>query len=262
MKIKFVIGYPIKCCVSEWTQILEHKDEELLPDIKTFQLFKALELNSEIEPELIHSRKELKIHDAGLSWERFQRYKNHDSKSLQIEIDESISWISGLYKEASRIRQKLLLHPQIEEQLPNLILGNFVEPDYRGITYGCRGANVGDYESIDDFDENVEVNEITINISKRTSKNELTKYIDNNWEEIAKLLELLPEEKNFFISKRDVRIVELRDQKKLKYDDIADIIVEEFSLNDLEGSINEDTIKTAYTRAKAKINELANLQTG
>ena len=260
MKIKFLIGYPAKSFVTEWQEIKKLSKKEAVPNEDTFVLFKALELNKELEKELIKSRNNLHLPEIGVSWEEYKKRKDVKADHTKEELDEIIYFIHNYRKEIHRITRKMYLHPQVEEQLENLILGDFVEPYFRGISYGCNGANVEDYESIEDFDRNVEVDTVIIDITKKISKNELLKYIDNQWDEITRLLKYLPEVKHFYVSPRDMRIVELRDGQKLKYNEIAEKIIKEFSIDDINGSINEDSIKTSYKRAKSKIDELAKIK--
>lgn len=257
MKIKFLIGYPANTFATEWKEIKELSKTEPAPDEDTYLLFKALELNKSLEKELIHARRNLRLPENGLSWEEYKKRKDTKADHSKQELEDILYFLHNHDKEIYRIKRKLYLHPQITEQLENLILGYFVEPSFRGISYGCNGANVDDYESIEDFDKDVEVDQVLIDITKRTSKNELFKYINNNWKNITKLMDYLPEVKHFYISPRDMRIVELRDNQKLKYSEIAEQIIKEFSIDDINGSVNEDSIKTSYMRAKSKIDELA-----
>jgi len=257
MKIKFLIGYPAKSYATEWQEIKKLPKDEFAPDEDTFVLFKALELNKSLERELIHARKNLLLPENGLSIEQYINRKDTRANLSENELKDAIYFIHNYRKEIHKIRRKMYLHPQVEEQMDNLILGYFVEPEFRGISYGCNGANLEDYESIEDFDRYAEVDTVLIDMSKKVSKNELIKYIDSHWDKITKLLDFLPEVKHFYISPRDMRIVELRDNQKLKYSQIAELIIKEFSIDDISGSVNEDSIKTSYKRAKSKIEELA-----
>lgn len=257
MKIKFLIGYPAKSFASEWQEISRLGKDDIAPDKETFNLFKALELNNEIDKELKKARIKLRLPESGLNWEQYKQYKDTKAKHSKEELENILYFIRNHIKEISTIKRKLNLHPQIEEQLENLILGYFVEPNYRGIGFGCDGENVEDYESFNDFDKYTEVDEVFVSITKRASKNELHQFIDNNWNEINKLMSYLPTEEHFYVSPRDLRIVELRDRQKMKYKDIADVITNEFSIDDISGQINEDSVKTSYKRAKDKVDRLA-----
>ena len=88
------------------------------------------------------------------------------------------------------------------------------------------------------------------------TKNQFYKSIDKHWEFINKEIKKLSEFNNPYISDRDYKIVELRDEKKMKYSEIATQIVKEYGIDDYTGSVNEDSIKTAYKRTKDKINSI------
>jgi hypothetical protein len=49
----------------------------------------------------------------------------------------------------------------------------------------------------------------------------------------------------------------LRDTKKFSYREIADEIIKSLDIDDPDAKINEDSVKTAYKRAKSKIQSLA-----
>lgn len=262
MKIKFVIGNPAKFIASEWQEIKKMPKSEPTPDEDTYVLFKALELNKSLEKELILARRNLRLPDDGVTWEQYKKRKDPTSDASKKEIEDILYFIRNHVNEIHRIKRKLLLHPQVEEQLENLILGCFVETLFRGVGFGCNGTNVNDYESIDDFDKNVEVDMVLIDITKKISKNELLRFIDSQWEDISNLMNYLPKTKHFYISPRDMRILNLRDNEKLRYSEIADLIIKEYSIDNMKGSINEDSIKTSYKRAKNKVEELAKVMRG
>lgn len=257
MKIKFLVGYPIEAFVTEWSEIRKLSEKIPAPDEKTFILFKALELNQDLDFELKKSRKNLELPEEGLSWEQYEKWEIIPDKLTAFEREKRDNFYRYYPKEIDRILRKMHLHLQVQEQLHNLILGNFVEPDYRGIGYGYSGTNADEYESMDDFDDNTEIDTVSIMMTKKVSKNELIRFINKSWSDIDKLLGFLTEIGSVYISPRDLRIVELRDSQKLKYNQIAEQIVEEFSIDDINGTINEDSIKTSYKRAKDKIQNLA-----
>lgn len=92
-----------------------------------------------------------------------------------------------------------------------------------------------------------------IRIFHPVSKNYLHRLVDSIWKHSKKEITHLPKFNIVNISERDLRIVELRDKNNMKYADIATQIQKEFRLDNSEGSINEDSIKTAYKRARSKI---------
>lgn len=260
MKIKFLIGFPAKYCVSDWQQIKELSEEELIYDEQSFLLFKALEHNHDLDRELIKARKKLRLPDIGLTWDEYRKRHDPSRDSSEQDSNNALFFIRHSFDVVRKVREKMILHPQVEEQLSNLIQGYFVEPTYKGVAFGCSGANVELDAKTGNLVDDAEVDTVSIHITKRASKNEVVKFIDKNWSGISELLDLLPDEKHFFISRRDLRIVELRDKSHFKYSEIADVITKEFNIDDFVGSVNEDNIKTSYARAKKKIDELALLR--
>ena len=256
MKIKFVVGSPAKYCTSYWNEIQSLSKIEVGPDEEAYILFKALELNHELDRELHISRNKLGIPMNGISWVEYKRLHgvNIPKDTTDEETSKVLSFLKSYPNEISRISRKLKLHPLIFEQLKNLILGDFVEPYPRGIGYG---TNVDDVDYNGKVFQDGDVESVQIHVNKRATKNEVLKSIERNWTEIERLINLLPLNNDFYVSNRDIRIVGLRDKEKMKYKDIAEKIIKEFSIDNIEGSINEDSIKTSYKRAKAKIVELA-----
>lgn len=254
MKIKFIIGVdPEVTCASEWNEILKYAKEYPTIDEKGYALFKALERNKELEREIKISRKALNIPENGLTWKQYIK-GNPRNKTTKKELDWWLYFIKNYHTEIKRINRKLILHPIIYEQLKTLILGDYVEPFYRGLGYGTNVDELGDDGEI--FQDG-DVESVIIYISKKVSKNELLKFISQQWKELTKLMNKLPDDINLYISKRDLRIVELRDNFGMKYSKIAEKIVQEFQIDNFEGTINEDSVKTSYKRAKEKIQILA-----
>lgn len=99
-------------------------------------------------------------------------------------------------------------------------------------------------------------NRFVIEVYHPVSKNYLHKLVENIWKYSGEEINNLPKFNAINISDRDLRIVELRDEKKMKYIDIANQIEKEFKLNNKDGFLNEDSVKTAYKRAKKKITSL------
>ena len=257
MKIKFLIGYPAKSFATEWKDIENFSKSELTPDEDTYILFKALELNKDLDKELIKARKNLHLPENGLSWEEYKKRKDTKADQSKKELEDILFFIRNRDKEIYRIKRKLNLHPQVDKQLNNLILGYFVEPLYQGVGFG---TNVDDIDDKGKIYQNGDVESVMIYISKKISKNELHKFVDKFWSEISKLLELLTVGEHFFVSSRDIRIVDLRDNLKMKYKDIVEKIIIEFNIDNLDSSINEDSVKTSYKRAKEKITLLAQIK--
>lgn len=238
---------------TEWSEIQKYAQEHTTPDEETYILFKALEKNKEFEKEIIKSRIRMGIPPEGFSWKEYQKFHNVKRNVNPKEIDVYLNFIRSYPKEIERIRRKMKLNLMIERQLHDILMGNFIQPYFRGLGYAP------DIELDEDLDEvpNGDVESVTIHISKKIKKNELIKFIEESWSGIERYILKFPEEGRFFISVRDLRIIELRDDFKLKYKDIADQIIKEFNILNVDGNINEDSIKTAYKRAKQKISSLA-----
>lgn len=100
-------------------------------------------------------------------------------------------------------------------------------------------------------------NSLTLTITTAVSKYELLKYIERNWNGISKDLKSLQVSPSVYLSDRDKRIIILRDKEQLTYRAIADRIIDELGIDNADGSVNEDTVKSAYNRAKKKIQSLA-----
>lgn len=89
---------------------------------------------------------------------------------------------------------------------------------------------------------------LSINIHHNVTKNVLIQYIKKNWDTLQKehLSTFLTKE-TFWANKRDLRIAELRMGGKT-YAKIADQIQKEYNM-----SMDNDEVKTAYSRIKPKI---------
>lgn len=244
---------PVIAAESEWSEIQKYSKEHLTPDEETYMLFKALEKNKDFEKEIIKARVRIGIPPEGFSWEEYKKFHDYKRNIDPKEIEIYLNFLRSYPKEVERIRRKMKISMVVERQLKDIILGNFIEPYFRGIGYAP------DIELDEDLDEipDGDVESVTIHISKKIKKNEFIKFIEENWPDIEQYILKFPEEGRFFVSIRDLRIVELRDEYKLKYKDIADRIIKEFGIVNYGGSINEDSIKTAYKRAKQKISSLA-----
>lgn len=264
MKILFLIGYPPKYEASNWKEIVRYSNDYIAFDEEFYQIIKALEYNEEFEREVIKSRIRLKIPDVGYAWREYQKISDYSRKDVSdIEIAKMLFLIRTIPKEVSRIIKRLKLNKRIRSELKDIILTSSVcSPDYLSdIHYWLEPDDR--FELMDD-DEKEEAKEIiksfNIAFTRKVTKNELIKFIENNWSNFKKRMELLPEKERYYISERDLRIVELRDKKNFKYGDIASQIIKEFLLDNIESTVNEDSVKTSYKRAKRKIVALAKSQ--
>ena len=181
----------------------------------------------------------------------FSDYYNQDFEMLcntssKAKTNEYKKWLKRVHEEGERIYKKLHLPEVVKTNIPSIIIGNFVGPTIDKIEIG--GENLS---------------YLTLTIKARVTKNELIRFIEAQWPTIAKYhLPYLPDRPSFYISPRDLQIVDLRDEQKLSFRRIAEAIVKEFNIDDPEGKINEDSIKTAYRRAKQKIAALTKRSKG
>ncbi len=250
MKILFLINDPPLYAVSEWEEIKKYQKEGyyLTPTQETHSLVKALEQNTEFEKEIIKARRNIGIPEEGIDWKEYRdSYNPTNAKKLnEKERKNRLDLFMKVVKEMMRIRGVLDLDYFVTNQLRHLIYGNFVYPEYPYIAYGytpvSEGNELGEY-----------LDDVFIRVHSQVSKNELLAYIENRWEDIGNLIHNLPPKPDYYISERDRRIAILRDKDKLSFSEITNRIVEEFKIDDSEGKVNEDAVKTAYRRAKLKI---------
>jgi hypothetical protein len=248
MKILFLIGSNHIYAVKTWDEIKKFKDSgHLTPSKDYYSIFKTMEQNIEFVHEILTARHNVGLPDAGISWDDY--YKNYYLKSIatydEKESQKFQDFFSKLNSEAKRIVKDKKPHDYIAEQIENLIIGGFVAPKDIPITFEAI--------QVDEQDPSQGNSEVIIRIRHAVSQHELTKFIENNFFEIYKLLKALPSEHGLTISARDFRIVELRDKEKMKFKDIANKIDKEYVS---DKSMNEDQIKTAYRRSKEKIKSI------
>ncbi|OGD95498.1 hypothetical protein A3F57_03120 [Candidatus Roizmanbacteria bacterium RIFCSPHIGHO2_12_FULL_36_11] len=254
MKILFLIGNdPPVGAVSEWSEIKNYKDKGYLsPGKDYFRIFKALEHNSEFEKEILLARKNAGLPEKGISWDDY--YYNYYLESLRVYSEQDKSKYKDFFikveKEVNRIKKNITLDTFITDQLDNLIIGGFVFPHDIPISYGAYPEE----ETISGKD----YNGVFIHISHEITLNELKTYIDNNWRNIFRLIKYLPPKSKYYISKRDLRIVELKDKENMEWDEIIKTIIKEFVIDDFDGKLNKISVKRAYGRAKKRLNSIAN----
>lgn len=252
MKILFLIENPPIDAVSEWEKIEKYRDKGFLtPTPEFFDLFKGLEHNKEFENEILLSRKNIKeLPSDGISWRDY--YDKYYFKRLMIysgkEGEEIDNFFKKVKRETVRIKNKIILEPYIINQLEYLIIGNFVYPGGFPITL--------EYYPDSDLNERGGRYEyISIKIHNQISPNELTRFIKTNKWSITALMRSLPPKPKYYISARDLRIMELvelketKKDKSLTFETIAAKIRTEFG----RGKNNEGSVKVAYYRAVKRI---------
>lgn len=89
-------------------------------------------------------------------------------------------------------------------------------------------------------------------ITERVSKTELHNLIDQEWGSIEEGLKLLHRAKGHRMIRATIakRIVEMKDEGKMKFRDIAETLQDENQDNDLYDILNEDYVKILYHRWK------------
>lgn len=195
---------------------------------------KVLENNILFEKEIKKLRKQLNIPVEGYSQKEAEKFYNESDEEFFDKITESTN-------------QLICKHPQFKHvpSIDSIVLSNtaYLDPLQSPI-WLWETEYAGEKIA-------------TINISsKNVSKQDLHNFIDEWWEQIKIELDILPDVPVPYVSKRDVRILQMRDKEGLSFKKIADAIVAEFGIDDEEASINEDSIKTAYWRAKKRTNSL------
>lgn len=239
MKIQFLIDTGIPTAeVSTWEEIEDFRDKgHVVPSRDFFDLVKKLERNEMFEDEILSARANAGLPKEGLSWKDY--YFNYYMESMRAysekESKKYQDFFSQIKKVASRIRSKMKLDTSISNQLDYLIIGGFVYPEGFPITH----------ETYPLEPEDGQYTSVVIRIQNNISKHALQTYIDENWRGINTLVKSLPKEQNTISSERDLRIVELKDNKKLTFSQVRDAINSEFNQN---GRYTLGAIKTAYYR--------------
>jgi len=249
MKIKFLIGNPPHTAISKWKEIQQHQEDGYFtPTREVYDLIKALEKNAEFEKIIISARKKAGLPENGISWQKYTNtfFPGKLRKLSGNKRKKAIDLISKALREVTFLRG-MDFNYHISQQLHHLIYGNFVYFEFPPIFWYYHR------DTEDDGDEYYYY--LSIRVNNKVTKNELINYIEDNWKDISKSMHLPPKNK-FFISARDQRIIELRDKGKLTFNQIADKIISDLKINDPRAKINEDSVKTAYSRAKRKISSL------
>ncbi len=255
MKITFVIGGNVEVYSLEGIK----ETDEWAYESSTYYLIKALEKNENFINAVRDARVKLKIPEEGYdqSWYEniyFDIYSNTDLESIRgkKKLNDFETWFKKVEREAEKIYKQLKLHTTLHSVLPYIIIGNFVYPT---------GVSVSSITNTSLKHTGTPPFALHIIIQNNISKNELIKFIEDNWVKLSKDIKELPDRPEAYISSRDMMIVELRDYEKLSFNDIADRVIETFKINNAEGKINEDSIKSAYHRAKTKIAYLGRKKT-
>lgn len=246
MKISFIIGGAWEVNTLKGL----NKTDYLATDSEFFYLIKALEKNKSFETAVTKARKKLKIPENGMHWTEYENlefdaYTNPKTKADTKKFEQ---WLAKVTKQANKIKKQFKLHEDLIKQLPNIIICGSIFPV---------GASITDEPITSPIHSDSNPNAYGIIIKGKVSKAAVKKYIDDRWNFMKDYINDLPSQPKAYISQRDERIMELKDKGKLTFKDIADKIAFEFKIDNADGKINEDSVKIAYNRAKAKIKKAA-----
>jgi len=247
MNIKFVVNSGSMIVLNTWQEIIDQKADRWFSH-NFYDKCKALEVNKEFEDKLKASRKSLGIPQEGYTpsyYENNIRSKNYP-EILNNQVQGEINKLTCMF----------LFDHSIQKCLPELIYGDFVYFD----TF-ITDTNDISYRLDDYTDEDSEIPDgVVIIIETVVTKNKLIKYIEDNWDGIESELSKLPIRDRYTISNKDLKIVLLKDYKAYSFREIADTLATEYVSSNLYDKINDDSVKTAYSRAKKKIQSLAKLR--
>jgi len=250
MKIKFLTGdvtphyniNPKHKVISD----TGYRDNQFL-DLDFYSSIKALEKNTKFETEVKNTRQQLGLPDEG--YPTINEYIKAEYPWLLKKAPKSnlvISVTENKDGALTKLAAKFNLPQDIAEQIHHIVYASCVIAPPNKISHGPFIIN-----------EDPETEStpwcFQISISSPVTKNKLISYIENHWTAMSEQINKLEKGGTVRVSDRDLRIVELRDVKKRSYSRIADDIIIEFALDNRDGSINEDSVKTAYKRAKNKI---------
>jgi hypothetical protein len=246
MKIKLLVAqsngiFPdlkVRYDVAETLEEARKIDKDCI-DRNTFSLIKALERNTKFVSIIGKIRNKFNIPKNGYSIEEWHNVREK-SKS-----DQSFSkWRSQVEVESIKeLTKAVSVHPMMVTSLPNMVLLNCVFVPLTRIFLEVPYSLLPRYSH----------SATKIVISSKVSKNQLLKFIEDHWREIENELNRTDGVEPY-ISERDYKIIELKDNQSLTFNKIADILTNE--IDTAEGIINEDSVKTAYHRAKKQINSL------
>ena len=235
----------IEC--DSYEKIIKVDSEQI--DYKTYTFIKALEKNKQFENQIKKIRDKIGIPREGFTKKEYDSFR----ESHKIYPTKKSGYIGFGHSDKFNEINKIIRN----ESLPIITHFNLNDLIASSIKYlvfhnGIYAPNRAIY--LDDNKKPLPLNESTnikIVIQSKVSKNKLIKFIKENFKQLEEAMEEsnLPEDVGFYISRRDWEIVNIRDQKKWKYRKIADYISKEYD----DFDINEDSVKTAYDRAKKKI---------
>lgn len=239
--------------------LIKESDIKKKYDDSFYFLIKITEKNGNFIKFVYEIRKELKIQSEGMSVEDYYNLElnyrdNGDIESDNKLIKKYIDYKKHIHQKVSKYLKEIYIDIRLVDQIKNIVLANCVLP-YKKITY--EGIYPISNSFINQPNFRHQYNRfVNIEISAKVKRPDLIRFINENWSEIEENLNYLIPEPNLYITKKDMRIYELRTNQNLIFKKIADKIIEEFEVDDFEAKINEDSVKTAYLRTKKKIDSI------
>lgn len=251
MKIKFIVGDPPMGVAKDWNEITKRNKKGYSGySHEDYSKVIGLETIKDFEDEIIKSRINLNIPKEGFDYKKIEEIIV--SPNPFEEEDNKIR--KNIENEVKRLNEIFIFDKFVKEQLPPLILGNFVLPNKY---YNNHDGSIN-YEVIRDeeFDENgnLAIYGISININRPVKKNKLIRFIKDNWDSISIAVDKLSENK-FNLTDYELEIFNLRNQG-LPYKTITKKIIENQNIDNEAGKINEDSVKTSFHRTKEKLDLL------
>lgn len=171
-----------------------------------------------------------------------------------ILSDDEKSMLKKIELEEQRINNIFILDNFIKKQIKSLIISDFVFPNESNNNLdGSINYEIIRSEERDE-NGNLATYGISINIIRPVKKNKLIKFIKDNWNRISIAVDKLPENK-FNLSDYEIEVFNLRNQK-LPFKTVADEVVKKQNIDNINGEINEDSVKTAFHRTEEKLDSL------
>ncbi|MDD2804970.1 MAG: hypothetical protein PHV33_05405 [Elusimicrobiales bacterium] len=205
-----------------------------------FNFIQALSRNPAFTKEILGIRKELKLPTSGLPFNKYLSFNDFVSKNIKSNIP-----IIQRFLGKNKLRNSFAYPPELDKCLYDIVFYGIVSP------FSAVQSSIAWNPSISSPVECIE-----LSIFAPVTKHALHKFIDRNWKDISssmRRLEQKPTADFSQISPRDFEIVDLRDQKKFTFSKIAEVLSDKYGEDDVDATINRDSVKTAYTRTKKKI---------
>lgn len=251
MKIGFAIGkvtgselnpvFKLVDVVHSYNDIKKAEQTSLCGHSRSFFNFiQALGRNATFVKEVLTIRKELRLPEAGLPFKKYLGFNDFVAKHIKKDIS-----IVQRFLGSNKLHNSFIYPREIDKCLYDIVFYGIVSP------FSAVQSSIAWNLSISSPVECVE-----LNIFAPVTKHALHKFIDRNWKEIAASMNHLEQKPTADFSQirpRDFEIVDLRDQKKFTFAKIEGILSDRYGEDDVDATINQDSVKTAYTRTKKKI---------